>query len=131
MWGTFLSNHKYFNSQSSCLLLLLEVYKNYYKKENISVFGREQCRKAPFWIHLEESWLNIFVLLLVALNFSTFISPIVIKLFIWHPVVLFGILILLEQFDDFVQLPPWCIPKNRQLGLHRYLKYWVLHPIIA
>ena len=108
---------------SSCLLLLLEVCKNHYKKENISVGGSEQCRDALFRIHLRETWLNIFGLLLVARSFSTFIFSIGIKLFIWHPVVLCDILILLEQFEDFVQLPPWCILKDRQLCLHKYLKY--------
>ena len=39
----------------------------------------------------------------------------------------FGILILSEQFDGFVQLHPWCILKDRQLCLHKYVKYyWVL-----
>ena len=98
--------------KSSCLLLLLEVCKNHYKKENISVGSSEQQREAFFWIYLKEMWLNIFVLLLVALNFSTFIFSVGIKLFIWHQVVFYCILILLEQFDDFVQLPPWCIPKD-------------------
>ena len=131
MWGTFLSNYKYFSCQSSCLLLLLEVCKNHYKKENISVGSSEQQREAFFWIYLKEMWLNIFVLLLVALNFSTFIFSVGIKLFIRHPVVLFGILILSEQFHGFVQLPPWCILKDRQLCLHKYVKYWVLYPIIV
>ena len=35
IWGTFLSNYKYFSCQSSCLSLLLEVCKNHYKRENI------------------------------------------------------------------------------------------------
>ena len=131
MWGTFLWNYKYFSCQSSCLLLLLEVCKNHYKKENISVGDSEQRREAPFWIHLKETCLYKFVLLLLALNFSTFTFSIGIKLFIRHPVVIFGILILLEQFDDFVQLPPWCNHKDRQLSLHKYLKYWVLYPIVA
>ena len=131
MWRTSLSNYKHFSCQSRCLLLLLEVCKNHYKKENISVGSSEQQREAFFWIYLKEMWLNIFVLLLVALNFSTFIFSVGIKLFIRHPVVLFGILILLEQFDDFVQHPLWCILKDRQLCLHKYLKYWVLYPIIA
>ena len=113
----------YFSCQSSCLLSLLEVCKNHYEKENISVGSSKQCREALFKIYLKETWLNIFILLLVDLYFSTFIFSIAIKLFIRHPVVLFGILILLEQFDDFVQLPPWCIPKDRQLCLHKYLKY--------
>ena len=65
-------------------------------------------------------WLNTFGLLLVAPSFSTFIFSIGIKLFIRHPVVLFGILILLKQFDDFVH--PCCILQNRQLCLHKYLK---------
>ena len=86
---------------------------------------------ALFWIHLIETWLNIFMLLLVALNFLTFLFSTGIKLFIQHPVVLFDILILSEQFDDFVQLPLWCILKDRQLCLHRYLKCWVLYAIIA
>ena len=59
MWGTFLSNDKYFSCQSNCLLLLLEVCKNYYKKEN-SVGGSEQRRDA---IHLRETWLELFRLL--------------------------------------------------------------------
>ena len=42
MLGTFPSNYKYFSCQSSCLLLLLEVCKNHYKKENISAGGSEQ-----------------------------------------------------------------------------------------
>ena len=57
------------------------------------------------------------------MSFLTFIFPTGIKLFIPHPLVLFGILILSEQFDGFVQLPPWCILKNRQLCLHKYMKY--------
>ena len=130
MWATFLLNYKYFSYQSSCLLSLLEVCKNHYEKEN-SGASSKQYREALFWIYLKETWLNIFVLFLVDLNFSIFIFSIAIKLFIWHPVVLFGILILLEQFNDFMQLPPWCIPKDRQLCLHKYLKYRVLYPIIA
>ena len=61
------------------------------------------------------------------MSFSTFIFSTGIKLFIWYPVVLFGMLILSEQFDCFVQLPSWCILKGRQLCLHKYVKY----PIIA
>ena len=57
------------------------------------------------------------------MSFLTFIFPTGIKLFIPHPLVLFGILILSEQFDGFVQLPQWCILKNRQLCLHKYMKY--------
>ena len=63
MWGTFLSNYKYFNCQSSCLLLLLEVCKNHYSKESISVGGSEQRRGALLWIHLRETWLNLSRLL--------------------------------------------------------------------
>ena len=40
LWGTFPSNNKYFSCQSNCLLLLLEVCKNHYRKEN-SVAGSE------------------------------------------------------------------------------------------
>ena len=58
MWGTFLSNCEYFSCQSSCLLLLLEVCKNHYRKENISVGGSEQQRDALFWINLRETWLE-------------------------------------------------------------------------
>ena len=36
-----------------------------------------------------------------------------------------------EQLDGFVQLHPWCIRKDRQLCLHKYVKYQVLYPIIA
>ena len=60
----------------------------------------------------------------MSLSFSTFIFSTGIKLFIRHPVVLFGILILSEQFDGFVQLLPWCILKDRQLRLHKYVKCW-------
>ena len=58
MWGTFLSNHKYFSCQSSYLLLLLEVSKNHYRKEN-SVGCSEQQRDALFKIHLRETWLEL------------------------------------------------------------------------
>ena len=131
MWGTFLSNYKYFSCQSSCLLLLLEVCKNHYRKENITVGGSEQRRDALYLVHLRETWLESFRLLSMSLSFSTFIFSTGTKLFIRHPVVLFGILILSEQFDGFVQLHPWCILKDRQLCLHKYVKYWVLYPIIA
>ena len=130
MWGTFLSNYKHFSCQSSCLLLLLEYCKNHYRKENISVDGSKQGRDSLFWIHLKETWLNVLYNLR-CMSFSTFIFSTGIKLFIRHPVVLFGILILSEQFDGFVQLHPWCILKDRQLCLHKYVKYWVLYPIIA
>ena len=39
---------RYFSSQSSCLLLLLEVFKDHYEKENIAVDGNEQLRDALF-----------------------------------------------------------------------------------
>ena len=38
-------------------------------------------------------------------------------------IVLFGILILSEQFDGFLQLLPWCIRKCRQLCLQKHVKY--------
>ena len=63
MQGTFLSNYKYFSCQSSCLLLLLEVCKNHYRKEKISVGGSEQGRDVLFLIHLRETWLELFRLL--------------------------------------------------------------------
>ena len=44
----FYQINKYFSCQSSCLLLLLEVYKNHYKKESISVGGSEQRRDTLF-----------------------------------------------------------------------------------
>ena len=56
------------------------------------------------------------------MSFSTIIFSNGIKLFIRHAVVLFGILILSEQFDGFMQLPPWCIRKYRQLCLHKYVE---------
>ena len=82
-----------------------------------------QHKDALFLIHFRETWLNLFRLLLVAMSFSIFIFLIDIKLFTRHQVVLFGILVLLEQLDDFVQLPPWCILKDSQLCLHKYLFY--------
>ena len=57
------------------------------------------------------------------MSFSIFIFSTGIKLFVRYPVVLFGILILSEPFDGFVQLDPWCILKDRQLCLHKYVKY--------
>ena len=60
---TFLSNDKYFSCQSICLLLLSEVCKNHYRKENFSVGGSKQPRDAPFLIHLRETWLGLFRLL--------------------------------------------------------------------
>ena len=57
----------------------------------------------------------------VYMSFSIFIFSTGIKLFIRHPVVLFGILILSEQFDGFAQLHPRCILKDRQLSLHKYV----------
>ena len=57
--------------KSSCLLLLLEVCKNHYKKEN-SVCGSNQHR-CTFRIYLRQTWLNLFGLILTALRFSTFI----------------------------------------------------------
>ena len=41
-------NYEYFSCQSSYLLLLLEVCKNLYRKENISVGGTKQGRDALF-----------------------------------------------------------------------------------
>ena len=58
VWGTVLSNYKYSSCQSSCLLLLLEVFQNYYRKENISIGGSEQRRDAIFWINLRETCLE-------------------------------------------------------------------------
>ena len=42
MQETFLSNYDYFSCQSSSFLLFLEVFKNHYQKENISVYGCDQ-----------------------------------------------------------------------------------------
>ena len=39
---------RYFSSQSSCLLLLLEVCKDHHKQENIAADGNEQLRDALF-----------------------------------------------------------------------------------
>ena len=60
-WGTFLSNYKHFSCQSSCLLLLLKYCKNHYRKEKISVDGSKQGRDTLSWIHLKETWLNLFI----------------------------------------------------------------------
>ena len=123
MCGTFLSNYKYFSCQASCLFFIIRCLQKHYIKENINVGCSEQRRDSLFWIDLRETWVNIFMLLLAALNFLTFIFSTGIKLFIRHSVVFFGNLILLKEFNDFVQLPPWCILKDRQLCRHRYLKY--------
>ena len=73
MLGTFPSNYKYFSCQSSCLLLLLGVCKNHYKKENIIVGGSEQRADALknsfkrdlakyFWVTFGSSeFLNIHI----------------------------------------------------------------------
>ena len=58
------------------------------------------------------------------LSFSTFIFSTGIKLFIRHPVVLFGILILSEQFDGFVQLLSCFILKEDSYVFIKYEKYW-------
>ena len=50
-----LSNYKYFSCQSSCLWLLLEICKNDYRKENISVGSNEQQIDALFKINLRET----------------------------------------------------------------------------
>ena len=42
MWETCLSDQKYFSCHSSSLLLVLEVSKIHYKKENITVGDNEQ-----------------------------------------------------------------------------------------
>ena len=44
-------------------MLLLEVCKNHYRKEKISVGGSEQRRDELFLIHLRETWLELFRLL--------------------------------------------------------------------
>ena len=54
----FVSNYKCFSCQSSCLLLLLEVFKNHYRTENISVGGSEQQSNSIFKINLRETWLE-------------------------------------------------------------------------
>ena len=82
-------------------MLSLQVFKNHYKKI-ISVGSSKQRREAFFWIHFKKTWLDIILILLVALHFQIFIFLLVIKLFIWRPVLLFGILISLEQLNNFV-----------------------------
>ena len=62
VWGTFLSHYKYFSCQSRWLLSLLQVCKSL-KQRKISVGGSEQRRDALFWIHLRETWLELFKLL--------------------------------------------------------------------
>ena len=113
MWGTFLLNYKNFSCQSCCFLLLLKGWKNHYRKEN-----RHYCMLAV--VNNAEMHFFEFTYLLYYIYFTlsitefpkTYIS-ICIKLFIRHPVLLFGILILSEQFDGLVQLPPWCTVKER------------------
>ena len=46
-----------------------------------------------FWIHIRHTWLNVFGL---TLSFPTFTFSVGIKFFIRHPVILFGMLILLK-----------------------------------
>ena len=101
-------------------LLLLKVCKNHYKKENIIVGNSDWRRDAGFfWIHLRQTWLNLFGLILAALSFSTFIFLIGIKLFIWHPVALFDFLILLELVNDFVE--PSAMYSEGQVAMSSYI----------
>ena len=74
MWGTFLSNYRYFSYQPSCLLLLLKVYKINYRKENISVGGNEQRRDTFFWISSIETWMKLFRLECFALLYQVSLS---------------------------------------------------------
>ena len=80
-------------------------------------------QRCTFLNSFKRDFIERFILLKVSMRFSKFIFLSGIKLFIWHPLVLFGILILSEQFDRFVQLPPWCILKDRQLCFHKHVKY--------
>ena len=48
MLGTFQSIYKYLSCQ-------LEVCKNHYRKENISVGGSEQCKDALFRLQFRET----------------------------------------------------------------------------
>ena len=59
MWGTFLSNYKYFSCQSSYLLLLLQVCKNHHRKENISAGGSEKRRDALFLNSLKRDLVRV------------------------------------------------------------------------
>ena len=68
---------KYFSCQSSCLLLLLEVCKNHYRKEN-SVSGSERWRDALFWINLRDLLARVIQ---ITLDVSEFLS---IHIFNWY-----------------------------------------------
>ena len=119
MRRTFLSNYK---NKSSGLLLLLDVWKNHYKKENMSqVSSSKQGRDALFWIHLRETWLDLYGLLSIVLSFSTLIFSIGINLFIRHPGVLFWILILSEQFHGFLSSPSGVFLKT---GSYVFINTW-------
>ena len=48
---------------NQAVLLLLKVCKNHYRQENISVGSSKQRKDALFWIHLRETWLELFRLL--------------------------------------------------------------------
>ena len=75
-------SYQIINTSAVNLLLLLEVCETHYRKKNISVGGSEQRRDTLFSIHSRETWINLFILLEVALSSSTFIFSIGIKLFI-------------------------------------------------
>ena len=94
-----------------------------------------QKRKHQCWwqqVKKRRTFLNSFKrdlarVIQITLDVSEFLN---IHIFNWykalfrHPVVLFGILILSKRFDGFVKLLLWWILKDRQLYLHKYVKYW-------
>ena len=128
MWGTSLLNYKHFSCQSSCLLLLLEVRKDHYRKESLVLtlaskaeilnsFKRDLAKHIYITLGVYE-FLNIHIFnwykALYSASSSTF----------WH-------LDFIRAVWWLRAASPWCILKDRQLCLHKYAKYWLLYSIIA
>ena len=130
MWGTFLSNYKHFRCQSSCFLLLLEVYKNRYRKENISIGGSKQDR----YTFLNSFNRDVAKRIYITLGVYEFLN---IHVFNWCKALYsassstFRHLDFIRAVRWFHAAYAWCILKDRQLYLLKYVKHWVLYPIIA
>ena len=109
--------------------LSLEHCKNYYRKENISVDGTKQGRDTLFWIHLRETSLNVFILGVYEILNT--------HVFNWYKA-LCSASSSTSRDLDFIRAVWWLCAaypmvflKERQLYLHKYVKYLVLYPIIV
>ena len=107
----FTWSYKHFSCQSSCFLLLLEVCKNHYSKEN-SVDSSKQGRDTLFWIHLRDLAKRIYI----TLGVYEFLN---IHIFNWYKALYSASSITFRDLH------------LHQLCIHKYVKYWVLYSIIA